>query len=81
MKRKLKRELKQIKHMKESGKDLVFIGNSSQPGQHSIRAKRNQILVLCPNNRLERNNYGTDTITAVILRYFTRNLRHAKART
>lgn len=58
MKRKLREELKKIKHMKESGKDSMFIGNSSQPGQHIIRANRNQILVLCADNRLERNNYG-----------------------
>lgn len=42
--------------MKELRKDLVFIGNSSQPEQHRMRANRNQISVLCPNNRLERNN-------------------------
>lgn len=58
MKRKLSEELKEIKHMNELGKDLVFIGNSSQPGQHRIRANRNQILLLCPDYRLERNNYG-----------------------
>lgn len=44
--------------MKEWGKDIVFTGNSHQPGQHKIRANHNQIHVLCTAYNLERNNYG-----------------------